>query len=323
MIAFGPIPSRRLGQSLGVNNIPPKACSYNCAYCQVGPTPRTQVRRQRFYPPEQIAEEVSRRVQKLRRHGEEIDYLSFVPDGEPTLDVHLGQEIELLRPLDIPIAVFTNGSLLDLEDVRLDLALADLVSVKVDAVLESTWRKLNRPYAGLQLETMLRGQQAFAAEFQGVLITETMLVEGINDGEADLAATARFIARLAPRTAYIAIPNRPTAEAWSRPASEEAVTRAYELFRARLPSVECLTGFESAPFGCTGDVRKDLLATTAVHPMRESEVDKLLAKAGADRSVLADLMAHNQLKLIEHGGDRFYVRPFGVTREAPAPVEHP
>jgi wyosine [tRNA(Phe)-imidazoG37] synthetase (radical SAM superfamily) len=136
MIAFGPVPSRRLGRSLGINNIPPKICTYSCVYCQVGRTHKLQVERRPFYEPQEVLRDVRAKVEKAREAGEPIEYLTFVPDGEPTLDVHLGQEIELLRPLGLPIAVISNTSLIWRQDVREDLMGADWVSLKVDAVEE-------------------------------------------------------------------------------------------------------------------------------------------------------------------------------------------
>jgi wyosine [tRNA(Phe)-imidazoG37] synthetase (radical SAM superfamily) len=118
MITFGPVPSRRLGRSLGINNIPPKVCSYSCVYCQVGRTLNIQVERRTFYETEKILEEALDRAIKALGIGEAIDYLTFVPDGEPTLDENLGRTIELLKPLGIRIAVITNGSLIWREDVR-------------------------------------------------------------------------------------------------------------------------------------------------------------------------------------------------------------
>src|SRR6056297_3546474 len=112
MYTFGPIPSRRLGRSLGINNIPPKICSYTCVYCQQGHSTHMQIERQPFYEPEEIYAEVKGVVARAAEQGEVIDYLSFVPDGEPTLDINLGKEIEMLRPLGVKIAVITNSSLL-------------------------------------------------------------------------------------------------------------------------------------------------------------------------------------------------------------------
>ncbi len=117
-LAFGPAPSRRLGRSLGINNIPPKVRTYSCGYCQLGRTLKMQVERQPFYEPEQILEAVQAKVACALSTGERIDYLTFVPDGEPTLDLNLGRTIELLRPLGIPIAVITSATLLWREDIR-------------------------------------------------------------------------------------------------------------------------------------------------------------------------------------------------------------
>ncbi|MBC7260626.1 MAG: radical SAM protein, partial [Chloroflexi bacterium] len=127
MIAFGPVPSRRLGRSLGINNIPPKICTYSCVYCQLGRTLNMQIRRQSFYAPDEILWDVRSKVEHVREAGESIDYLTFVPDGEPTLDLHLGRAIELLRSLGIKIAVISNASLIWQEDVREDLMKADWV----------------------------------------------------------------------------------------------------------------------------------------------------------------------------------------------------
>jgi wyosine [tRNA(Phe)-imidazoG37] synthetase (radical SAM superfamily) len=309
-IAFGPVPSRRLGQSLGINNIPPKACTYSCTYCQVGPTPETSLKRREFYPVAQIVAEVSTRVAALRERDERIDFLTFVPDGEPTLDVHLGAAIERLRGLGIPIAVISNGSLTWRDDVRAELGSADWVSVKVDTVDRDVWRRLNQPHPDLQLETVLAGMLQFAAAYRGRLVTETMLVAGVNDDEAAAERTAGFVARLQPQTAYLLVPTRPTASAAARPPDETAVTRCYEAFRRHVPQVELLTGAEPTAFGGTGDAERDLLSTTAVHPMRETAVRELLAKDGASWDVVERLLATRELTTVEYRGERFYVRRF-------------
>jgi len=237
-----------------------------------------------------------------------VDFITFVPDGEPTLDINLGQEIARLRPLGIPIAVITNGSLLWREDVRADLMQADWVSVKVEAVREPVWRRVNRPYGRLRLPTVLDGVLQFAAEFRGRLVTETMLVAGVNDGEADLEAVAEFLARLRPSTACIAIPTRPPAEGWVCPPSEEAITRACAIFREAVERVELLTGYEGDAFAFTGDVEADLLAITAVHPMREDALAAFLARAGADWGLVTRLMAQGLLVETEYRGQKFYRR---------------
>jgi wyosine [tRNA(Phe)-imidazoG37] synthetase (radical SAM superfamily) len=309
-IVFGPVPSRRLGQSLGINNIPPKNCSYSCVYCQVGRTVGYSIELQEFYRSEDVVSEVAGRVQEIRDRGESVDFLTFVPDGEPTLDVHLGVEIQRLRDLGIPIAVISNGSLLWRTEVRSALRTADWVSLKVDSVREDEWRSINRPHRALQLGQVLEGMLAFAREFSGELATETMLIRDQNDGEAAIGEVVAFVARLRPRTAYIGIPTRPTAEKWASPTSEEAVTRAYQQFAGRLPRVELLTGYEGTAFGASDDPAQDLLSITAVHPMREDAVRELLRRAGSGWSVVEGLMQRGDLERVEYREHRYYVRRF-------------
>ena len=212
-----------------MNNIPPKVCSYACVYCQLGRTIKMQVERRPFYEPSAVLEAVRDKVERSRQAGEAVDYLTFVPDGEPTLDLNLGREIELLKPLGIKIAVITNSSLMWREGVREDLLGADWVSLKVDATQEEAWRKVDRPHGSLRLDRVLDGVREFASAYRGELVTETMLVEGVNDGEDQLREVAGFLARLKPARAYLSIPTRPPAEEWVCAPSEETVNWAYQI----------------------------------------------------------------------------------------------
>jgi len=208
-IVFGPVISRRLGVSLGINNIPYKKCSYTCIYCQLGRTIELTIERKPYSDPSRLVAAVSSALE----HSGKIDFATFVPDGEPTLDSNLGRGISLLKKeLDVRVAVLTNASLLWLDEVRNDLLEADLVSVKIDASNASTWRRINRPHPQLDYNTILKGLQVFSQNYGGILITETMLVEGINDEEEELSGIADIAASLSPSKAYIAIPTRPPAE---------------------------------------------------------------------------------------------------------------
>jgi wyosine [tRNA(Phe)-imidazoG37] synthetase (radical SAM superfamily) len=308
MIAFGPVPSRRLGRSLGINNIPPKVCTFACVYCQLGRTLKMQIDRQAFYAPDEILESVREKVERSTQAGEPIDYLTLVPDGEPTLDANLGRTIDLLRPLGIKIAAITNSSLIWRADVRADLVKADWVSLKVDSVREAVWRRIDRPHGRLRLNAILDGALDFAERFAGELVTETMLVDGADDDAAHLEEVADFLARLRPATAYLSIPTRPPAENWVHPPSEEAINRAYQVLSRQLPRVEHLIGYEGNAFAFTGDVEEDLLSITAVHPMREDAVSEFLARAGADWSVVNDLVRQEKLVRTEYGNRSFFLR---------------
>jgi wyosine [tRNA(Phe)-imidazoG37] synthetase (radical SAM superfamily) len=308
MIAFGPVPSRRLGQSLGINNIPPKVCTYSCVYCQLGRTIKMQVERRAFYEPEEILKAVQDKVEKAGESGESIDYLTFVPDGEPNLDVHLDREIGLLRPLGIKIAVITNASLIWREGVREDLMKADWVSLKIDSTREGVWRRINRPHRTLQLASILDGILEFAEAYGGELVTETMLVEGLNDSDDHVREVADFLARLKPATAYLAIPTRPPAEEWVQPPGEEVIHRAYQILNEKIDQVEYLIGYEGNAFAFTGNVEEDLLSITAVHPMREEAVSEFLARAKADWPIVHKLVEQGQLIKTQYEGKWFYVR---------------
>ncbi len=309
MIAFGPVPSRRLGRSLGVNHIPAKTCSYSCVYCQVGRTSRMCAGRSAYLGEEAVVAAVARKVAAVRSAGGAVDYLTFVPDGEPTLDGDLGGMIRRLRRLGIPIAVITNGSMLSRADVREDLAEADWVSVKVDTVDEARWRELNRPHGRLRLRSILDGIWEFSVGYRGHLVTETMLVAGRNDRERELRSTALFIGSLRPATAYVAVPTRPPAEPWVAPGSAEAVARAYEVFRALAGRTELLVAYEGEAFTPTGDPRHDLLAITAVHPMRQHAVDRFLSRAGATSDLVSELLGRGELVRVAYGGHSYLVRP--------------
>lgn len=308
MIAFGPIPSRRLGRSLGVNNIPPKICSYSCVYCQIGETRDLRRERYSFYEPEVVSSAVSKKVAECRASGEHIDYLSFVPDGEPTLDENLGREIELLKPLGIPVAVITNGSLIDRKDVRDDLRHADWVCLKIDAVSEAIWRKVNRPHDSLTLRAALRGMKKFTDEFSGVLTTQTMFIKGCNDTPEEIASLAEFTESLKPAITYLSVPTRPPALATVEPADGETLNRAYQTFAARGITVELITGYERGPFATSGQIEQDILGITSVHPMREDSLRDMLDKAGKDWSVIQDMLHRGLLIEVGYMGGRFYLR---------------
>jgi wyosine [tRNA(Phe)-imidazoG37] synthetase (radical SAM superfamily) len=305
---FGPVPSRRFGQSLGLNTIPPKTCSYSCVYCQVGRTNHLTLRREPHCDPGELFADVKHVLAKLRERAERVDYITFVPDGEPTLDSGLGDQIRVLKPLEVPLAVITNASLLSSSDVRRDLCDADRVSVKVDAVRVEPWRSIDRPHGDLRLETILDGVLQFGREYQGELDTETMLVKGLNDSADDFEPLAAFLGLLKPRRSYISIPTRPPAVAGTLPPTEDSIVRAYQALTTSVDNVELLTGFEGESFSATGDAVADLLAITAVHPMRSDQVEVLLDRCSASWDTVVWLIRQERLSEIPFGDHRFYVR---------------
>jgi wyosine [tRNA(Phe)-imidazoG37] synthetase (radical SAM superfamily) len=295
---------------LGINNIPPKICSYSCIYCQLGSTINMSIDRQVFYQPEEILRAVREKLSETGRAGEKVDYLTFVPDGEPTLDINLGRAIDLLRPLGIPIAVITNTSLLGQQEARNALLRADWVSIKIDSVEEKIWRRINRPHRLLQLPAVLKGALQFTKAFQGKLVSETMLVANVNDTDLSLTKTADFLEILQPATAYLSIPTRPPADKWVQPPDEHGINKAYQIFKKRLKDVEYLTGYEGNAFAFTGKVEEDILSITAVHPMRDDAVEDFLKRAGATWETINQMVKKGLLIETEYGQNRFYLRRF-------------
>ncbi len=308
MLIFGPVPSRRLGRSLGINNIPPKSCTYSCVYCQVGATKNTEIVPRLFYTPEQIFQEVEKHLSLVQKKDEQIDYLTFVPDGELGLDIQLSETIKRLRPLGIPIAIISNASLIWREEIRDTFAQADWVSLKVDAIDETLWQQVNRPHPSLDHQSILEGMLTFAKDFSGILATESMFVKALNDHDRAVNALADFLSKLAPDRAYLSIPTRPPAEKNIHAPDEATLNRIFQIINRQVKHLELLTGYEGNAFASTGNIAEDLLSITSVHPMREEAVKALLTKSGSDWQQVIQLINEGQLIQTEYEGRIFYVR---------------
>lgn len=308
MIVFGPIPSRRLGRSLGINNIPPKVCSYSCIYCQVGSTDTMTVDRKNFYSTDQIYDEVLERITNLKTSGEKIDYLTFVPDGEPTLDINLGKTIERLKSFGLKIAVITNSSLMWDKEVQFALMQADWVSVKIDSVYEDIWRKINRPHGLLDLKKIIQGIKEFASSFEGKLVSETMIVKGLNDNIESLNKTARVISEIIPDKSYILIPTRPPAEKSVKIPSEESLNMAYQIYNNLIPDVELVTVNEGTDFSFSSDAEIELLSIIAVHPMQKDAMQEFLTRSKSTWELVETLIEKGELKKVVYSDTTFFIK---------------
>jgi wyosine [tRNA(Phe)-imidazoG37] synthetase (radical SAM superfamily) len=307
-MVFGPVPSRRLGKSVGINNIPPKICTYSCVYCQLGRSLKMTTDRRAYHDPDRLLAETKEKIKNADLNNEPIDYLTIVSDGEPTLDANLGQLIDKLIPMDIKIAVITNSTLLNRPDVRKELSRADWVSVKIDTLDEMIWKKIDRPHKKIEFNAVLDGICAFSEAFNGQLVSETMLVKGLNDDPKSLEKTAEFIGKINGSLAYLSIPTRPPAMKWVLPPEEYEINRAYHIFNDHGLNTEYLIGYEGNLFAYTGNVEADILSITAVHPMREDAVFAYLEKADNDFSAIEKLVADKKLLVSEYNNARFYLR---------------
>ncbi len=309
-LIFGPVPSRRLGRSLGVNNIPAKLCSYSCVYCQLGRTITYETKRSKFYEPDQIIQEVAKKVNEVESRGEKVDYVTFVPDGEPTLDINLGQEIEKIKNMGIRTAVITNSSLIYLQDVQNDLSLSDWVSLKIDTVNREKWIRINRPHPKINFNEMLLAMQDFSNKYTGYLATETMLVNGIQD-ENDLIQIASFVASMKNlRKSYISIPTRPPAEGWVIPPTNDLINIAYQIFSRALDQkrVEYLIEYEGDDFAVNDNPINSILSIISVHPMKREAIERLLQERGIEWEVFQGLVDKNIIIELKYGKDIFYMK---------------
>jgi wyosine [tRNA(Phe)-imidazoG37] synthetase (radical SAM superfamily) len=308
-IIFGPIPSRRLGKSLGINNIPHKVCSYSCAYCQVGKVVKMQIERQEFYPIDIIIGQLEKKLNSLNTK-DFPDYITIVPDGEPTLDIQLGKLIKKLKLFGFPVAVITNSTLIGRKDVQYELMQADYVSIKVDTVNYDSWKLVNKPHKDLNIISILNDIKNFSEKFKGKLVTESMLLKGLNDSKEELETLAQYLQEINPNIAYITIPTRPPAFEGIFPANEAAVTLAYEIFSSHKLEAELLTGYEGNAFASSGNFTDDILSITAVHPMRKDAVMELMSKSNATLESLNFLINKGLIKKINFNNKEYFLRKF-------------
>ena len=233
---FGPVPSRRLGRSLGVDVVPLKTCTYDCLYCQIGRTTSLAVEGEAWVQVDAVVAEVAAKL------GAQPDYITLSGSGEPTLYPKLGELIAAIKQrTDIPVAVLTNGSLLWREEIRTRLLHADLVVPSLDAGNESTWRAVNRPHPSLDFATMLQGLIDFREAFAGAYWLEVLLLAGYTDSPDAVRAIAECAERIHPDRIQLNTVTRPPADATAQPISPERMAEFAAMFR---PPAEVIADFK-------------------------------------------------------------------------------
>lgn len=266
-LVYGPVPSRRLGLSLGVDVVPFKTCPYDCVYCQLGRTTNKTLERAEYVPAEQLIEQLGRRLGQCARP----DYITLAGSGEPTLHSRLGWIIEQIKQItDVPVAVLTNGALFYEPAVRADCAKADLVIPSLDAGDERRFRYVNRPHKQLTLERMVAGLEQFRREYAGQIWLEVFLLAGVTAMEVEVRKISSLVERIKPDRIHLNTAVRPPAEPYAEPVAPEQLQRLCQLFG---PGAEVIAEFsrtaEQPQFTAGGE---EVLALLRRRPCRAQDV---------------------------------------------------
>jgi wyosine [tRNA(Phe)-imidazoG37] synthetase (radical SAM superfamily) len=295
---YGPVPSRRLGRSLGVDLVPLKTCTYDCVYCQLGRTEHKTVRRRRWVDPSDVLCQVRGRLES------EPDVIALAGSGEPTLHAGVGDVIAGIKRLtDIPVAVITNGSLLGRPAVRLGLAAADIVLPSLDAPDDGLFRLVNRPHDALRFDDVVRGMIAFRHDYRGQIWLEVMLLAGVTGMPAEVERLAAVAARTSPDRIQLNTAVRPPAESFAEPVARRALQDFAALFT---PHAEVIT--DTAPFGGERVAgREDILALLSRRPCTAADIAAGLGiHHGEALKAATALVKEGVLKLHTHGQRTFY-----------------
>lgn len=298
---YGPVPSRRLGLSLGVDVLPFKTCTIDCIYCQLGRTSNLAVERNSFLPREEILAEVVKVAAQTNP-----DYITFSGSGEPTLNSDIGWLIrEIKSKSGRPVAVLTNSSLLWMPDVRDEIKPADLVVPSLDAGTEEVWRKVNRPHPDLEFDKIIEGLVTFSQDYQGQLWVEILLVKGMNDSAGHVKALNRILARMRFDKVQLNTVVRP-------PSEESALALSYEELRAiskELPvNTEIIAPYRKngKQVSAHGD-RERILAAIARRPMTVKQIEQSLGiPPERSKQALEALVAEGKAKPSIHEREAFY-----------------
>ena len=304
---FGPVSSKRLGQSLGVDLLPPKSCSWNCVYCQLGNTKTFVTKREEFFPREEILEEIKEAIAE----NSSLDWITFVGSGETMLYKGIGWLIgEVKKLTTTPVAVITNGSLLYLPEVREELLQADAVLPSLNAGSETLHLQIDRPAAGLTFRQHVDGLVAFRKEYKGRLWIEVMLLGGINDSDEALHDLAAVLKEINPDMVHLVLPTRPAPEQKVHIPSEEPIEQAIAILSTVATVVHPVKGtmdLRSAP-----DLLHAITAIISRHPVQQRELQKAIADCFPGENdkvcqVMQDMLATGRFKLVEHEGEPYWV----------------
>jgi len=299
---YGPVPSRRLGFSLGIDIIPYKTCTFNCIYCQLGPTEKTTIQRRPYYS----CSEILSQLKSVLDSGQRIDYITFSGSGEPTLNSILGKLIrEIKKITTVPVAVLTNSSLISRKSVREALNAADLVVPSLDAATQDVFLLVNRPHPSLKAQKIIQGLIDFRKEFKGLIWLEVMLVKGINDSPSHIQKLMEAIAKIKPKKVQLNTVIRPPAEKFARQLSMKELERIKNMIG---PNCEIIAEFEAkAQTPLSKDLGEAIFSIIRRRPVSLFDISASLGRNPNEiLKYLNSLLKENKIKQILHKGVTYY-----------------
>ncbi len=299
---FGPVPSRRLGMSLGVDLIPAKTCSFDCLYCQVGKTTARTIKREPFVPVQAVVAEIREALLKSSP-----DAITLAGSGEPTLHSQIDQVIFSIKDVtDVKVALLTNGALFWIEEVRRSVLGVDIVMPTLSSAFEATFKKIHRPHPALELKRVVDGMRLFREQYKGDLFMEVVLLAGINDTEREIKGLKALMAQIAPDRIQLNTVVRPPADRRARSLDSKRLMEIKEIFGGNAEIVADI------PVLC-GSGRKDSTTRTLLdmvrrRPLRPLDIARSLdLPVGDVEELVKGLLIKGLIREQEHSGDTYYL----------------
>ncbi len=302
---FGPVPSRRLGISLGVDLVPHKVCSLDCVYCECGPSTKLTDQRMEYIPYKKVVAE----LEHYFANSPDPDYITFSGSGEPTLNNRIGDVLTFIKQKkpDIPVAVLTNGTLFNKKVVRNELLLADLVLPSLDAASTDAFKKINRPYSGLEINEYIQGLITFRKEFKGLIWLEILIIPGYNDQKSELLLLKEAILKIQPNKVQLNTLDRPGILDDLRPASNVELKEILDLWQlenaeiiAKAPGRKNISSYRK-------DAEEAILETIQRRPCTLDDLSTILGLHINEVNKYLDVLeAENKVKVTRQERGLFY-----------------
>lgn len=298
---FGPVPSRRLGRSLGIDLVPMKTCTLSCQYCQIGETPETTIERKSWVPDAAVLDE----LRDTLAAGPKPDWITFSGSGEPTLNSDLGALIHSVKDMtDVPICVITNGTLLWMPEVREALLDADAVMPSLDSAIQSTFDRICQPHQSLAIDQIIDGLAAFRDEYTGTIWLEILFVKGLNDSDAEIDALKAAVDRIRPDAVHLNTVVRPPAENGTEPVSPETLNSIKERFGE---CAEIIASFDRAVDRTDVADERAVVEYLKRRPGYTGAIaDALNADETQVAAILERLVGQGAVRMVEHFGKQFW-----------------